>query len=368
MKEFYIGLMSGTSADGLDAALVCFDNNAIKLQTTLFVPYPDTLRDQVLDMAHGHNDTLHDVYQLDLKLGQFYADACQQLLHKAQLSAVSIKAIGSHGQTVRHCPNEALPFTAQLGDPNTLSQQTGITTVADFRRRDLAAGGQGAPLAPAFHAHTLHSPNENRVILNIGGMANITVLNRDKTIPVVGFDTGPGNVLLDYWYAQHQQGRYDANGAWGAKREVNQGLLENLLADGYFQQPLPKSTGREHFNPEWLKQRLTDSDLTPAEVQATLCQLSADSIGNAIQKYASETERVLVCGGGVHNTNLIQRLQQKLPEMNVESTAREGLDPDWVEAILFAWLAKRTLEGKTGNLPSVTGAQKAVILGAIYPA
>jgi len=367
MSELYLGLMSGTSADGLDAALVSFSNGTIELKSSLFTPYPNALRQRVLNLSHGIEDDLESCYQLDLELGRFYADGCQRLLQQAQTTASVIKAIGSHGQTVRHQPNGSPPFSAQLGDPNSLSQLTGITTVADFRRRDLAAGGQGAPLAPAFHAQCLHSPDENRVILNIGGMANITVLNRNRSREIIGFDTGPGNVLLDYWYNRHQEGRYDADGNWGAAGKVNSTLLQHLLTEDYFQQPIPKSTGRECFNGSWLDEKLSAfPQLTPRDVQASLCQLSADSIGDAIQQHASNTQRVLVCGGGVHNKDLMQRLRQKLPAMQVESTASESIDPDWVEAMLFAWLAKQTLDGLTGNLTSVTGAQHAVILGGIY--
>jgi len=368
MEEHYIGLMSGTSADGLDAALVSFSNANIELKNSLFTPYPDSLRQQVLDIAHGIDDNLENCYRLDLELGRFYANCCQRLLQKAQTAPSAVKAIGSHGQTVRHRPNGSHPFTAQLGDPNTLAQRMGITTVTDFRRRDLAAGGQGAPLAPAFHAQCLHSPDENRVILNIGGMANITILNHNSSQTIIGFDTGPGNVLLDYWYSQHQEGRYDANGDWGAAGKVNQPLLQQLLMEDYFQQPIPKSTGRECFNGSWLDEKLNAFKLPPADIQATLCQLSADSIADAIQQQASDTQRVLVCGGGVHNKDLIRRLRQKLPAMQVDSTANAGIDPDWVEAMLFAWLAKQTIEGLTGNLTSVTGAQQPVILGGIYPA
>jgi anhydro-N-acetylmuramic acid kinase len=281
-----------------------------------------------------------------------------------------VRAIGSHGQTVRHEPDGDHPFSVQIGDPNVIAEITGITTIADFRRRDIAAGGQGAPLVPAFHAAVLRSSDEDRVALNIGGMANITVLPRDPAQAVTGFDTGPGNVLMDAWAARHLGTPLDSEGRWAGSAPRDEALLAVLLSDEYFQRQPPKSTGREHFNMTWLEARLAQLGTAPepAQVQASLAALTALSCAAAIQRYAPRTQQVLVCGGGVHNVTLLQQLTDALPGVRVASTQTQGLDPDWVEALAFAWLAQQTLAGKPGNLPSVTGARAPVVLGGIYSA
>jgi anhydro-N-acetylmuramic acid kinase len=332
-------------------------------------PLPSALRTQLLALCHGGTtDELRHTAELDLRLGSLFAEAALALLQRAAIPASAVRAIGSHGQTVRHEPDGDSPFTVQIGDPNVIAQITGITTVADFRRSDIASGGQGAPLVPAFHAAVLRSTDEDRVALNIGGMANITVLPSNPEQAVTGFDTGPGNVLMDAWAARHLGTPQDNEGRWAGSAQRHEPLLAALLSDAYFQRPPPKSTGREHFNMAWLEARLAqlDTEPEPAQVQASLVALTAQSCAAAIQRYAPHTQQVLVCGGGVHNVTLMQQLADALPGKRVVSTQTLGLDPDWVEALAFAWLAKQTLAGKPGNLPSVTGAKASVVLGGIY--
>jgi len=365
----YIGLMSGTSLDAIDAVIVHFRDGRCQLQQHLALPISDDIRQQALSLLTPGENELARLCQLDVQLGRLFAEAVQALLVQADLDASAISAIGSHGQTLRHYPDTEFPTTLQIGDPNIIAEQTGITTVADFRRRDMAAGGQGAPLAPAFHQTMLRDERYNRVILNLGGIANVTLLPADPAQPVTGFDTGPSNALMDSWIQTHLQQTYDAKGAWAASGKINNTLLEQLLNEAYFQQPPPKSTGRETFNLAWLEQQLRNfSALSAEDIQATLAELTAISIAQAINKYAPDTEQVLVCGGGVHNTYLMQRLAAHLPQQQLRSTQELGIAPDWVEAMAFAWLAKQTLEGQAGNLPGVTGAQQPVVLGGIYPA
>ncbi|MDH5571218.1 MAG: anhydro-N-acetylmuramic acid kinase [Gammaproteobacteria bacterium] len=367
MSEYYIGLMSGTSVDAIDAALVSFNQHEIKLHSAINHPVSDELRQQILDLITPGENELVRMNQLDIKLGRLFAEAALALLKHANISTKLINAIGSHGQTLRHFPGSDTPGTLQVGDPNIIAEITGITTVADFRRRDMAAGGQGAPLVPAFHQSILHDKDINRVILNIGGIANITVLSRDLSIPIIGFDTGPGNALLDSWIQKHMQQTHDKDGRWATSGTIHQQLLEVLLTDPYFTQPPPKSTGRETFNMQWLDQKLVNfSELNKEDVQATLTEFTAVTIAQAILKYAPSTEQVLVCGGGVHNRYLMQRITEHLPEQLIQSSQVAGVDPDWIEAMAFAWLAKQTMEGLPGNLPSVTGARHPVILGGIF--
>ncbi|VAX09175.1 Anhydro-N-acetylmuramic acid kinase [hydrothermal vent metagenome] len=371
MTTFYIGLMSGTSVDSIDAVLLSIDNTSPRLHSSHRHPIPPALQQQTLALFVPGENELERMSQLDVRFGQLFADAVNALLKASNISTQQITAIGSHGQTLRHYPDNEFPNTLQIGDPNIIAELTGITTVADFRRRDMAAGGQGAPLVPAFHQALLQSDKINRVILNIGGIANITVLASDTGKTVTGFDTGPGNALMDAWILSQQQQPHDNNGAWAASGRVHQALLEQLLADAYFQQPPPKSTGRESFNLNWLERILLQfpkySPKPSAEdIQATLTELSAISIAQAILQYATESEQVLVCGGGVHNDYLMQRIRHHLPEQQLNSTLQAGIDPDWVEAMAFAWLAKQTLDGRAGNLPGVTGATHPVILGGIY--
>ncbi|MGH8371203.1 MAG: anhydro-N-acetylmuramic acid kinase [Gammaproteobacteria bacterium] len=367
MNQFFIGLMSGTSADGIDAALVEF-TPAPQLRANHFLAYETGLREGILQLASGNpaGDALDATGELDTELGEWFARAVSELLQKARVPAKQIRAIGSHGQTVRHRPNTQHPFSLQIGDPNVIAARTGITVVADFRRRDIALGGQGAPLVPAFHRAVFNDSKESRAVVNIGGIANVTLLPANQA-PVTGFDTGPGNVLLDAWSNRHLKKSHDAGGAFAASGRTDVTLLHELLADDYFAAPPPKSTGREHFNAVWLDQHLKTPGLSPQDVMATLVELTAQSILDAILHHAVHTERVLICGGGVHNRYLMQRLGALFGESRIESTERYGIHPDWVEAMAFAWLAHETLAGKPGNLPEVTGAERATILGAIYP-
>lgn len=369
MSELFIGLMSGTSVDSIDAALTDFTHHPPRLVQSLSHPIPDPVRARMMALADGELDhELDALGQLDVALGRLFAEAVQVLLQRAGIAASRITAIGSHGQTARHCPGGATPYSLQIGDPNIIAHRTGITTVADFRRQDLAAGGQGAPLVPAFHSAVLRARDETRVVLNLGGIANITLLPATPAEPVIGFDTGPGNLLLDLWYRRHRGGARDEGGQWGASGTVQPRLLTQLLDEPYFQRPPPKSTGRELFNARWLERVLADFDLAPAHVQATLGALTATTAASAIQIHGSDVQRVLVCGGGVHNAHVMGQLRTRLAPIPVDSTADWGVDPDWMEALAFAWLARQRLAGEPGNLPSVTGASTPVCLGGVYAA
>jgi len=371
VPEYYIGLMSGTSMDAVDAALVDFERGP-RLIATHRRPLPEDLRRDLRALAEGGiAHELEGYGRLDTVLGELFAAAALGVIEASGVAGARIRAIGSHGQTVRHRPDGPHPFSLQIADPNIIAERTGVTTVADFRRRDLAAGGQGAPLVPAFHELVFRDPGEDRVVLNIGGIANVTCLPGARDARVIGFDTGPGNVLMDAWCARHLGRPYDRDGAWAAQGTVIEPLLEAWLEDPFFSRPPPKSTGREHFHLTWLEQGLAAAgaeNAAPADVQGTLCELTAASVARAVRAYAPGTRRLLVCGGGAANTNLMERLRRRMPGCTVESTAVHGLDPQWVEATAFAWLARRTLAGTPGNLPAVTGARRPVILGAIYPA
>jgi anhydro-N-acetylmuramic acid kinase len=366
--QYYIGLMSGTSMDGIDIAAVDVSGQACKVIASHYRPYPADLKTALQSLIHTSDNTgLDTLGELDTRLGHFYADAVKEFLAQTTLAPASIIAIGSHGQTVIHRPPDlqrTTAYTLQIGDPNIIAYKTGITTVADFRRRDLAAGGQGAPLTPAFHAAFFKNNQENRIALNIGGIANITILPGNG--PIRGFDTGPGNTLLDYWVKQHTQTDYDDGGKIAASGRVITEVLARMLGDPYFDASPPKSTGREYFNPTWLEPHLSNIDAPPADVLATLLELTAITITDAIRKHAPDTNRVYVCGGGLHNATLIKRIAALLPECTIESSQAAGINPDYVEACAFAWLAKQTIEHKSGNIPEVTGAEKPVILGGIF--
>ena len=365
MPDSFIGLMSGTSMDGIDAVVVRFDKQDAQLLASLEHPYPAPLHQKLLQaMRDPESCNVDDVGTLDRQVGISFRDAALAVMAETGLVAADIAAIGSHGQTLRHRPDAPTPYSLQIGDPATIAVGTGITTVADFRRADIAAGGQGAPLVPPFHQWLFGRSGSPRVILNIGGIANITVLGDGNKVPL-GFDTGPGNTLLDGWIQANLNKPYDREGAWAASGRVEPSLLQALFADDYFRLSPPKSTGFEHFNLEWLRQHGA-GDYAPVDVQATLAELSARTIAAAIDEHAATAETVLVCGGGFHNDDLLQRLRQYLPGRPVLSTAEEGLHPDWVEATAFAWLAMRTLNNQSGNLPSVTGAGRKLVLGAIH--
>jgi anhydro-N-acetylmuramic acid kinase len=302
---------------------------------------------------------------LDRQVGELFAEAALVLLEQANIQATQICAIGSHGQTIRHHPNNPTPFTLQIGDPNTIAFRTGITTIADFRRMDVAAGGQGAPLVPAFHDATLRSTNENRVVVNIGGMANITMLAKD--IPVSGFDTGPGNVLMDSWIQKKRRLPYDQDGAWASSGQCHIGLLEQLLSHPHIHAPVPKSTGREAFHLAWLESALTGfTSVSDADVQRTLLEFTARSIALPIGMLSASIDRVLLCGGGSHNHLLRERIGALLPGISTGTTTDIGIDADWLEAMAFAWLAKQRLDAKPGNMPAATGASRHCILGGVY--
>jgi anhydro-N-acetylmuramic acid kinase len=370
-SSLYIGLMSGTSLDGIDIAMVEFKTRSWHVIETAYQPFPAEMREKLLGLCNAPSLDVDLLGRTDGLLGQLYAEAVLEMLLKSKLPAKDIVAIGSHGQTIRHRPllepsnsriPQPLPYTLQIGDPNIIAERTGITTVADFRRRDLAAGGQGAPLVPAFHAYALHSAQERRGVLNIGGIANITRLSDE----ISGFDTGPGNTLIDAWTQLHFQKSCDQGGELAANGVLDRTLLAAMMADPYFQMPPPKSTGREYFNLQWLKKYLPASGISALDVLATLTHLTAHSIADAIRRFVPQIDRVLVCGGGTHNDYLMMLLAGLLAPRQVGSTQEAGLDPDFVEATAFAWLAKQTLEHKPGNLTSVTGARKAVILGGVY--
>lgn len=370
----FVGLMSGTSADGIDAALVEFDAaGRCRLLHAAQSDWDEEVRRQLLAVGQGLSDPgLDALGTLDVLVAEAFATATLSLLDAAGVSPRAVAALGSHGQTVRHRPKGARgdgrhPFTVQLGDGNVIAERTGIATVADFRRRDVAAGGQGAPLLPALHAALLAAPGEARAILNLGGIANLTLLPGGAPGDVRGLDTGPANALLDAWCERHTGRRYDEAGQWAAGGRVDTALLGRLLAEPWFALPAPRSTGREQFHLDWVQLCLAGNE-QPQDVQATLLELTATSVAEALLREQPGTRRVLVCGGGVHNPLLMARLAAQLPGIVVESTEALGLDPDYIEAMGFAWLARRTLAGLPGNLPAVTGASGPRVLGAIYPA
>lgn len=367
MAEYFIGLMSGTSLDGVDCCLVKFTPDTIQTIAFHYTPYNESLRQRLLRIsAPGQQIYLNDYGQLDAELGQLYASSVQALLKQTGLESSSIRAIGSHGQTVFHGPTPPYPFTLQIGDPNIIAETTGVTTVADLRRRDMAANGQGAPLVPAFHHAVFGNGLEHRCIVNIGGIANITVLPNEPAKPVIGFDTGPGNILSDLWIKRHKGLNYDDGGQWAKSGRIDTHLAARLKQDSYFQAVPPKSTGREYFSEAWLNQIADLAKHAPENIQATLVYLTAGTIADAIKRYAPETEHVLICGGGAHNGFLLDLLKSELG-LPVETTETYGVHPDHVEAAAFAWLARQTLNYKPGNLTTVTGASRPVILGGIYP-
>ncbi len=354
--------------DGIDVAVAQFAARRPRLFAAANRPWPPGLVAELRELAAGAAIRPGRLAQLDVLVAEQFACAVNDLLRDARIDPNSVAAIGCHGQTIAHLPDATPPATLQLGDASTLAERTGITTVNDFRRRDVAAGGQGAPLAPAFHAACLASTAEDRAVLNLGGIANLTLLPADPGQAPVGFDTGPANCLLDTWYRRHREGAFDRDGDWAASGEPSRALLDQLLADPYLAAAPPKSTGTQYFSAAWLDRQLGGFPaLDPATVQATLLEYTAHSVAAALERWMPTARRLLVCGGGTRNPRLLQRLaaQSGLP---VESTSDYGIPPDWMEAMAFAWLAARVLEGETGNLPSVTGARGPRLLGAIHPA
>ena len=362
----FIGLMSGTSLDGVDAVVVAQSGETFTQTGQHFLPYPDTVRQTLLALHVPAHNELHTASIMANTLADLYASAVHQLLDKYALAANSITAIGCHGQTIRHCPDlpDGQAYTLQLGNHARLAELTGITVIGDFRSRDIAAGGQGAPLVPAFHQAVFASPDQHRVIINIGGIANLSDLPCHGTI--AGFDSGPGNLLLDAWTQQHTGQTYDAGGTWAASGKVNTALLQSMLSDPYFSLPPPKSTGRDLFNSAWLTQHLYSFADTPVNIARTLVALTARSITNAVAQYCTGVDEIYLCGGGAHNQLLLSEIRQ-LCTCPVHLTDTLGVGVDWVEAVAFAWLAQRTTDGQPGNIPGVTGAHDDRILGAIYP-
>ncbi|WP_295462818.1 anhydro-N-acetylmuramic acid kinase [uncultured Pseudomonas sp.] len=359
--ERYLGVMSGTSLDGLDIALI-EQGERTRFVAALGIPMPKALRQELLTLCAPGDNEIERIAQAEQAWIALAAQGIAELLEQQGLVPDDIRAVGNHGQTIRHLPAQG--YTLQIGDAALLAELSGIDVVADFRRRDLAAGGQGAPLVPAFHAD-LFGQDRPRAVLNIGGFSNVTLLAPE--LPVRGFDCGPGNVLLDAWIHHIQGLHFDANGAWAAQGQVVPTLLQQLLGDPFFVKRGPKSTGREHFNLRWLLQHLDQHpELAPVDVQATLAELSARSIADSIRT-AQPVDEVLVCGGGAHNTDLMQRLAKQLAPARVISTEAYQVSPDWMEAMAFAWLAHRFCAGLPGNCPEVTGASGLRVLGALYP-
>lgn len=370
-RELYIGLISGTSADAIDAALVDFSLPLPHLVAHHSEPLDATTKATIHQLAQSGRDEIDRAGELDHKLGLAFAQATNRLIEKVGLSASDIAAIGSHGQTLRHRPpgnNKTAPFTLQVADPNLIVHHTGITTVADFRRRDMAAGGHGAPLVPALHKALFHSDTIDRAVVNVGGVANITCLPASGE--VTGFDTGPGNNLMDAWIQRSLGKTYDEDGRWAASGTPNTSLLHALLTHPFFKIAAPKSTGPEDFHLGWLDECLLqlDEPLKPEDVQATLLALTAHSIADSLLFLQNRKSEVYLCGGGAHNSRLRNALSALLPGTYVGKTDELGLDADWVEAVCFAWMAKQTLNGLTSNLPAVTGASAPQVLGGIYPA
>lgn len=369
MSELYIGLMSGTSMDAIDGVLVDF-SQGIHLLGTHSAPIPDSLREGIAALCLPGDNEIERMGRVDAALGEHFAAAALAVLESSGLHAGSVRAIGSHGQTIRHRPQAEPPFTLQIADPNIIAERCGITVVADFRRRDMAAGGQGAPLVPAFHAGIFGGADQHRIVLNLGGIANITVLPAGRPDALRGHDTGPANMLMDAWCLLHQGEPYDEGGEWAASGDVHPGLLRRLQEHPYFLRAAPKSTGREDFNLDWLRGQLSaqGDTIEAADVQATLLELTATTVARGVRDSGLERGELLLCGGGAFNTRLWQRLAGLLPDWSLRSTADFGLAPTWVEATAFAWLARQTLLGLPGNLPAVTGAAGSRVLGAIHPA
>jgi anhydro-N-acetylmuramic acid kinase len=365
MNELFIGLMSGTSLDGMDAVLVGFGEKPqdIKMMGHSYVPYEDSLKETLLKLHSPHTNELEESLIIGNTVSKKAYKAIEDLLKKTNIAPKDIKAVGFHGQTIRHQPEKG--FTLQIGNPSLLAELCHINVIADFRSRDVAASGQGAPLVPAFHYEIFSHPTTHRAILNIGGIANVTLLNPKTTVS--GFDTGPGNLLLDHWSKTHLHQTFDENGMWARKGKVIETLLNAFFEDAYFKKTPPKSTGRDHFNEAWLNKHLQKS-YTTQDIQRTLLELTALSIAKALDSNGADIIEIYLCGGGALNGFLVERLKTLMPKTNIQLTDALALPTQHVEAAAFAWLAKQTLLSKPGNLPQVTGAKGLRILGALYPA
>lgn len=361
----FVGVLSGTSVNGIDAALVEFAPQP-RLVATHTLDYPAEVRTELLALAVPGENELDRLGRADVTVGRLFAQAVTGLLAKAGKKPAEIRAVGSHGQTIRHRPGMRPPFTLQIGDPNVIAAETGIAVAADFRRKDMALGGQGAPLVPAFHEAVFRQPGRERVVVNIGGIANITILPGAGGA-VRGFDTGPGNTLMDAWCRQQRGEPMDRDGAWAASGRVNAPLLAALRADDYFTRPPPKSTGPEHFSLAWLQRHLdTMGKIEAADVQATLLAMTAATIADEIEKAARGAKEVFVCGGGARNGALMRALAENLRDAKVAKTDELGVDADWVEAMAFAWLARQRVNAAAGNLPATTGASRPAVLGGLW--
>ncbi|HEX5278198.1 MAG TPA: anhydro-N-acetylmuramic acid kinase [Fluviicoccus sp.] len=366
--EIYLGLMSGTSLDAIDAVAVSFANG-FRIIATYSMPMPEDTRASILALTLPGSNEIDRMGEVDIQLGVLFGTCVNRLLEESGIERRLIRAIGSHGQTIRHRPGRCFPFTLQIGDPNVIAENTGITVVADFRRRDMAAGGQGAPLVPAFHQAIFRSRDRDRVILNLGGIANITLLPADLQQPVGGYDTGPANILMDAWCRRIRHIPYDLDGEWAASGNIKPGLLERMLTHPFFSQKPPKSTGREEFNIDWLDSLLAEeSDRRPEDIQATLSELTARSVADAVTAAGMNRCEMVVCGGGAYNQFLMQRLSALLPDCQINNSMDYGVAPTWIEASAFAWLARQAMLELSGNIPEVTGARGERILGGVYPA
>ena len=352
--------------DGIDAVLVSFTNSSVKIHASHTVPYPDQIRHRLIAASQNQAEP-DEIGELDTLVGTLFAQAADAVIQTSEFDRAAIRGIGSHGQTIRHQPSGTAPFSMQIGNPSVVSEATNITTVADFRRRDMAAGGQGAPLVPAFHKAFFSSDTENRCILNLGGIANITWLPANRETPVTGFDTGPANALMDAWCLDQTGLPFDSDGHWALEGSVNTELLDDMLSDAYFSKAPPKSTGKERFNLDWVRTLVSRHPDIPAEdIQRTLLQLTVNSVVKQLPELSDL--RIYVCGGGAQNPPLMDAFTRALPGVPLSLTSELGVDPQMVEPVAFAWLAKQALEGNPGNLPDVTGAAGPRILGAIYPA
>lgn len=360
LTERYIGIMSGTSMDGVDVALCTINAERCKLVSVLEYPFDPQLKEEILLMINSET-TLKQVGELNHRLGQLFGEAVNALLEQEKIDPERVKAIGSHGQTLWHAPGGKFPFSMQLGDASVIATMSGIDVVSDFRSKDIALGGEGAPFAPVFHQFLFNSSDKKRGVLNIGGMANLTVLGDELT----GFDTGPGNVLMDLWVHKHQQLRFDRDGKWAKEGKADQSLLEEFLHEPYFKKEAPKSTGRELFNLHWLGKVLRSHRAVSTEnVQATLLELTVQSIVAEVKKY--EIEELMVCGGGVNNAYLMERLAQELDDVEVSATDDHGVSSEHMEAMIFAWLAYKRIHREPVELKAVTGATNNGILGGVY--
>lgn len=367
--ERYIGLISGTSVDAIDCILGDFSGSRPTLLQSHSEPVPAAMRQQLLSHCSPDATSLPSLGGMDVELGELFACAATALLDEAGVAAESVRAIGSHGQTLYHSPDSRFPFTLQIADPNVIAARTGITTVADFRRMDMALGGQGAPLAPLFHQAAFHSEQRRRAILNLGGIANLTFLPPSPRSPVLGLDTGPASGLMDDWICRHRGDLYDEDGQWAQSGAVHHGLLQQLMADPYFSRPAPKSTGREYFSSRWLDRQLQKAEMSalePQDIQATLLELSARSVVDAFRFGGDTPEQLVVCGGGAHNSALIQRINELASATEVIDSEHLGVAPDWVEAMAFAWLAKRRLQHQAVDCTRLTGSRQPALLGGVY--